>query len=443
MISSVNPRTEQVVEVHECDSQAEQDKKLQASLTAQKAWRGLSAAYRVKRIHKLKDSLTRHEAALAELIHVEMGKSIIEAFAEIQKAKSLVDYVASAGEIVLKDQELDVPGSYLSWQPLGIILGIMPWNFPVWQALRFALPCLASGNSVLIKPAESVFGVAKKLQLVFEEADLGSGLVSTVYITKQETESLIKNIQISGVSLTGSVGAGRSVGELCGRHLKKSVLELGGSDPYIILKDADVALAVREVIAGRFVNSGQSCVAAKRIIVVQDIYEIFVEELLRKVNEIEINPMARRDLVTQLNMQVEHSIQMGAKVVYQGKTPTTGFYYPVTVLQNVIPGMKVFDEEVFGPVLPIIRARDSVDAIELANQSEFALGAAIFSQDQRFAEDVLVKQLQCGMGFVNSSVKSHPAMPFGGMKSSGLGRELGTLGFLEFCNPKTIVVPNR
>jgi succinate-semialdehyde dehydrogenase/glutarate-semialdehyde dehydrogenase len=364
--------------------------------------------------------LDRRRDELALLITREMGKPIREAQAEIEKCAWVCRYYAENGPQFLSDESIptDAYKSFASFEPLGVVLAVMPWNFPFWQVFRFASPALVAGNGILLKHASNV-------QLIASDA-------------------------VQAVTLTGSEPAGSAVAEAAGKAIKKSVLELGGSDPYLILEDADLDLAAEKCAQARLLNAGQVCIAAKRFIVDSSILESFTEKLLHQMsghimgnpelNSTRIGPMARGDLRDELHLQVQDSLTAGARLLLGGEIPEgPGYFYPPTLLDNVKPGMPAFDEELFGPVAAVIEAADTEEAIELANQSQFGLGAAVFTRDLRTGESV-ARQLQAGVCFINDFVKSDPRMPFGGIKKSGYGRELSHFGIREFTNIKSIVI---
>jgi succinate-semialdehyde dehydrogenase/glutarate-semialdehyde dehydrogenase len=341
--------------------------------------------------------------------------------------------------------------SYVTYRPIGTVLAVMPWNFPFWQVVRFAAPTLSAGNAVLLKHAPNVGGCALAVEEVFRAAGLAPGLFQTMFVTVDDVAKLIADPRVAGVTLTGSTRAGRAVAEHAGAHLKKVVLELGGSDPYLVLEDADLATAAEACVASRLTNNGQSCIAAKRFIVVDAIRDDFtaaVVETMRtrtfgdpRDDAADLGPLARADLRDTLVRQVEGSVARGARVLLGGKVPVTrGSFYPPTVLAGVVPGMPAFDEETFGPVAAIVAAADEEDAIRLANATPYGLGAAIFTADVGRGEELARDRLQAGSVFVNDFVRSDPRLPFGGIKASGIGRELGLPGLREFTNVKTVVV---
>lgn len=452
-MDTINPATGEKLEHFEYDPSARIEETIQYSAEAFKAWRSLSHEFRSKKILALKNQLENHKDELARSMSTEMGKPISESLAEIKKSQLLCEYVAETGPKVLQSQQIPTSfqSSYVSFQPLGAILGIMPWNFPLWQTMRFALPALSAGNTILIKPAENVWGTGTLIQKIFEASGFGSGVAQTIKASVSVVGDIIDNPLVRGVSLTGSVRAGRDVGARAGRALKPCVLELGGSDPYVIMKDADLEQAAKFCVRGRFINSGQSCIAAKRLIVIEGVHDSFVEKLEAEIKALKIGspldpntqvgPMAREDLLMQLESQVERSIKAGAVLRLGGRRLAgAGFFYEPTLLLNVGPGQAAFDEEVFGPVACVVRARDEEEAVRLANLSEYGLGAAVFSKNKDRAETIVRDYLESGIGFVNDFVKSDPALPFGGVKASGVGKELGPIGFFEFTNAKTICV---
>ena len=394
--------------------------------------------------------LRDRKSVLAELMADEMGKVLKDGIAEIGKCADCCDYYAENAERFLQKQEIasDAEESYVAYDPLGVVLAIMPWNFPFWQVFRFAAPALMAGNVGVLKHASNVSGCALAIQDIFKDAGFPDHAFSTLLVESSRVEQLIRNPAIAAVTLTGSTPAGRSVAATAGSELKKSVLELGGSDAYIVLEDADLDLAVDTCAKSRLINAGQSCIAAKRFIVVKSLYAEFERRYVEKFSAIrygdprdaksDIGPMARTDLRDEVHQQVRKSVEQGARLLIGGVVPDgPGAYYPPTVLGGVTPGMTAFDEEIFGPVAAIIEADDERHAVALANQSVFGLGAAVFTRDKARA-DRLARELEAGCVFVNALVKSDPRLPFGGVKQSGYGRELSWFGIQEFVNIKTI-----
>ena len=362
-------------------------------------------------------------------------------------------YYADNAEEFLSDQPIETGEgkTFVSFRPLGVIFAIMPWNFPFWQVLRFAVPAIMAGNAALLKHSPNVPGSALEIEKLFREAGFPEGLFRSLLIDVPMTETIISDPRVRLVTLTGSVRAGRSVAETAGRWLKKTVLELGGSDPYVVLADADLNAAVSTCVTSRLINSGQSCIAAKRFIVVDEIAEDFERLLVNQMKSksvgdpldrvTDVGPMAREDLRDQLHGQVERSVQAGAHLLLGGTLPERpGFYYPPTVLSGVRKGMAAYDEELFGPVASIIRVADEAEAIETANDSDYGLGGAVFTSNRHRGEEIASKQIDSGNVFVNGFVKSDPRVPFGGVKNSGYGRELSWFGIREYVNIKTVWV---
>jgi succinate-semialdehyde dehydrogenase/glutarate-semialdehyde dehydrogenase len=404
-------------------------------------------------MYKASDVLLAKTNELAKLMTMEMGKPIQQSKSEIEKCALVCRYYADNAEDFLKNEYIQTKAqnSYIAHRPLGIVLAVMPWNFPFWQVFRFAAPALMAGNAGLLKHASNVVGCALEIEKIFKEAGFPENIFRTLKISGKDVASVIEQPDVKAVTLTGSVKAGQAVAKKAGEQLKKSVMELGGSDPYIVLEDADLEKAAETCVASRLINSGQSCIAAKRFIIVEKIFkqfeEIFTEKMKQKTmgdpmdENTDIGPQAQEGLRDELHNQVVDSVGKGARCILGGKIPDKkGAWYPATVLKEVTPGMPVFDEETFGPVAALIRAKDEQDAVRLANNTVFGLGAAVFSEDVEHATQIAEKQINAGCCFVNDFVKSDPRMPFGGVGMSGFGRELSYLGIKEFVNTKTIWV---
>ena len=416
-------------------------------------WRNKSFSYRAKKMRHLAELLKQKKELLGLLMTKEMGKPIKQSIAEAEKCAWVCEYYADNAEKFLSQKEIPTGStkSFISFQPIGIVLAIMPWNFPFWQVFRFASPALMAGNVGILKHASNVQGCAIEIEKLFLEAGFPKFAFSNLVIGSKKVSNVIKNSKISAVTLTGSTPAGKSVASLAGSLLKKTVLELGGNDPYVILEDADLDNAVKSCIAGRMLNAGQSCIAAKRFIVVQSSLKEFIDKVHNEIKkmkmgdpinpDINIGPMVNNIARDELHQQVLISIEKGAKLLFGGKIPQLdGAFYPPTLLVDVEPGMPAFDDELFGPVAVVISAKDQSHAIELANKTNFGLGAAIFTRDLDKGENIATKELEAGSCFVNDFVKSDPRLPFGGIKESGYGRELSEFGIQEFVNIKSVVV---
>lgn len=395
--------------------------------------------------------LRQRKEELSLLMTQEMGKPIIQSRGEIEKCAWVCEYYADNAEAFLKDEDVktDASRSFITYQPIGAVLAVMPWNFPYWQVFRFAAPALMAGNAGILKHSSNVTGSALAIESIFSEAGFPENIFRTIVYPSGSLKDIINYDKIQAVTLTGSVAAGKSVSSAAGAVLKKSVLELGGSDPYIILEDADLETAAELCVYSRLINSGQSCIAAKRFIVVEEVYkkfeELFVEKMRSKKmgdpmkEDSDIGPQARHDLRDELHEQVVKSVNKGAKILLGGTIPEgNGAFYPPTVVSNVVPGMPAYDEEMFGPVASLIRCLDENDAIRIANDTVFGLGGAVFTKDIKRGETIAREKINSGCCFVNDFVKSDPRLPFGGVKESGYGRELSSFGIREFVNIKTV-----
>ena len=449
-MESINPHSGQQIHSYAPESDEALRARLQAADHAFRAWKTTSFSDRGKLMRAAAGVLRARKTELAELMADEMGKLLRDGIVEVEKCAGCCDYYAENAHRFLRKQvvESDAEESYVAYEPLGVVLAIMPWNFPFWQVFRFAAPALMAGNVGVLKHASNVSGCALAIENIFQAAGFPEHAFSALLVESSRVEQLIRDPLIRAVTLTGSTPAGRSVAGIAGSELKKSVLELGGSDAYIVLEDADLDLAVDTCVKSRLINAGQSCIAAKRFIVVQPLREAFERRYADKFRAIrfgdprdpgsDIGPMARTDLRDQVHEQVMKSVQQGARLLVGGVVPEgPGAYYPPTVLAGVKPGMTAFDEEIFGPVAAIIEADDERHAVALANQSVFGLGSAIFTRDKARA-DRLAGELEAGSVFINALVKSDPRLPFGGIKQSGYGRELSWFGIQEFVNVKTI-----
>jgi succinate-semialdehyde dehydrogenase/glutarate-semialdehyde dehydrogenase len=449
-LQAINPATGAVIEtVPETDA-AGLERMLAAAQAAFLQWRAVPFAARAEHMRKAAGLLRGRKADYARTMTLEMGKPIVQGEAEVEKCAWVCEYYAEHAEAFLSPQPRQTDGSksYVRFDPLGVVLAVMPWNFPFWQVFRFAAPALMAGNAGVLKHASNVPRSALQIEEVFRDAGFPPGLFASALVGSTAVGGMIADPRIAAVTLTGSEPAGMQVAQRAGHELKKTVLELGGSDPFIVLAEADLAVAARTAAEARLINSGQSCICAKRFIVVEpvadDFVARFVEELrARKMGDplqrdTQVGPQARVDLRDDLHRQVEESVKRGARRLLGGEIPSgRGAFYPPTLLTAVDKGMPAFDEETFGPVAAVIRARDEADAVRLANDSTFALGASLWTRDLSRAER-LAAQIEAGAVFVNGLVKSDPRLPFGGIKRSGYGRELSEYGIREFVNVKSV-----
>ncbi|MGH7681179.1 MAG: NAD-dependent succinate-semialdehyde dehydrogenase [Candidatus Eiseniibacteriota bacterium] len=453
MIESINPATDHPIASYEETGPSGVAQAAQRAEGAFRGWRGLTFVERAAPMKRAAVLLRERADRYARLMAAEMGKPIAQGRAEAEKCAWACDYFAEhASRFLAPDPiETDATRSYVAFLPLGVVLAVMPWNFPFWQVFRFAAPALMAGNGCLLKHASNVTGCALAIEEVLGDAGFPENLFQALVLRGGAVEQALARPEVRAVTLTGSADAGRSIAAAAGRLLKKSVLELGGSDPYVILDDADLDHAAETCAASRLVNAGQSCIAAKRFIVVDSARRGFTERFVERMRArrvgnpieegVDVGPLARRDLRDQLHAQVAESVRQGAKALLGGEIPAgPGAFYPVTVLDDVRPGMPAYDQETFGPVAAVIAARDEGDAIRIANDSSFGLGAAIFTRDASRGERLAREAIDAGSCFVNSLVRSDPRLPFGGVKESGYGRELAAYGIREFVNVKTVYV---
>lgn len=450
MFDSVNPATGAVLRSYAELSPADLERRLADAVAAQRGWKRTAITERAALLLRFAAVLREGVTRWAPLITQEMGKPIGEAEAEILKCAWCCEFYAGKAEEFLAPEEAPsfASESYVVFEPLGVLLAIMPWNFPFWQFFRFAAPALAAGNGMLLKHASNVPQCAEAIEQVFAEAGAPAGLMANLFVHHSKIAALIDDPRVAALTLTGSTEVGSLVAAQAGRALKKQVLELGGSDPFIVLADADISTAAAFAVKARFHNTGQSCVCAKRFIVEETVADAFVAAMEREMDAltmgdpsergVHVGPMARDNLRGDLAGQVARSVAAGA-VLRRGGAPAEGegFFFPPTLLDKVTPDMAVFREETFGPVAAVIRARDAEEAIELANATEFGLGAALWTGDIPRAR-ALARQIEAGAVFINGQVASDPRLPFGGIKRSGYGRELGVYGLREFTNIKTV-----
>lgn len=449
----INPATGKKIRNYEELSVDDASKAVDKAHEVWVQWRNTTFKERAGYMRNAARILKEEKDKWGRLMTEEMGKVTKSGIAEAEKCAWVCEYYAENAEKFLQPEkiETDASKSFVSYQPIGVVLAIMPWNFPFWQVMRFAAPALMAGNAGVLKHASNVPGCGKAIEEIFQRAGFPEHLFTTLLIGSDKVNDVIGHEKIRAVTLTGSTPAGKAVAARAGELLKKTVLELGGSDPYVVLEDADLEPTVETCVTSRLINTGQSCIAAKRFIVVKalkaEFEKLMVEKMRAKVlgdpsdDETDLGPMAREDLRDDLHQQVQQSIKAGAKCLLGGEVPDrSGAYYPATVLTNVKPGMPAYDEELFGPVASIIEADDEQDAIRIANDTSFGLGAAVFTRDEQKGERIAEKELEAGSCFVNSFVKSDPRLPFGGIKESGYGRELGVFGIREFVNIKTVYI---
>ena len=454
-LQTVNPATGETEKSYTPLTLKEARAKIRESQEVWRVWRRRGGARRLELLEALSESLLREKERFSELITREMGKPLNQSIREIEKCALLCRYYREHGEYFLspREERLHYKKSYVCYEPLGGVLGIMPWNFPFWQVFRFAVPALAAGNAVFLKHSENVTGCALALEEIFRSCGWPNGIFTALLLERPEAEAVLTDPFIRAVSFTGSTKTGRRIAALCGGSLKKSVLELGGSDPYIALEDADVFQAAQNIVDSRLNNSGQSCVAAKRVIAERPVYDELIQALVSYLSQKtisnplynpDVGPLARRESVAELEEIRDRDIKAGARLLFE-KAPRKeeserGFYFPITLLGGCRPGMECARREVFGPLLPVFAAENEEEALKMANDSPYGLGAAVFTENREKGEKWARELIQAGSCFVNGQFKSTPSLPFGGSKDSGYGRELSVEGIREFVNIKTIAV---
>ncbi len=453
-LSTINPATGEALERYPMMTNEDADSAVKACHEAFLGWRHETPARRAEIIKGLGQALRDNKQALAELMTREMGKLISQGKQEIDLCAGICDWTAANGPDALKTEERELPDGgrgRVAYSPIGVIYGIQPWNFPAYQVIRYTIANLMAGNGVLLKHAENVTGSGLMIEDILNKGGLPENLFKVLRISHDQSDSIIEHKLVRGVTLTGSPVAGSVIAKKAGEKLKKTVLELGSNDAYLVLEDADLQKAVKQCVMGRVYNNGETCVAAKRFIVVDAIYDKFRDAFVDAMKgvkygdptggEADIGPMAREDLRDDLHEQVEKSVANGANIACGGEKPDkAGWWYPATVLENVKPGQPAYDDELFGPVASLIRAKDADDAMRIANDSRFGLGGGIFSEDIEKATELAEKHFDTGMVFINGFGLAQPNMPFGGVKDSGYGREHGGFGMKEFVNVKAINV---
>jgi acyl-CoA reductase-like NAD-dependent aldehyde dehydrogenase len=455
-IHSINPATEELLASFKPHSRKEVDSRLRAAETAAPTWKSTPMSQRAVLMKSAAGHLRQNKTKYAAIMTAEMGKPITESEAEVEKCALNCDYYAENAKQFLSDEPRasGASESYLQYTPLGVILAVMPWNYPFWQVFRFAAPALMAGNGALLKHASNVPRCALAIEEVFREAGFPQGIFQTLLVGSSAVRTLMGRHVISAVTLTGSEGAGKEVASAAGRALKKTVLELGGSDPFIVLEDADLDAAVRTGLRARFQNTGQSCIAAKRFIVVGSLFQKYQDAFVEAARSLkmgdpmdrstQIGPLARGEFIEDLERQIEESVRRGARILMGGhRVAGKGYFFEPTVLTDVRPDMPAGSEELFGPVAAMMCARDAEDAVRLANSTPYGLGSALWTTDIKKAKH-LARRIEAGQVFINGMVASDPRLPFGGIKQSGYGRELSELGMREFVNIQTVWIgPSR
>ncbi|SIQ65452.1 NAD-dependent succinate-semialdehyde dehydrogenase [Maribacter ulvicola] len=451
---TINPTTGKEIASHTYMTDAQVEESIQQSHKAFLKWKMKSVEERGEVIKAIGKELQNYKKELAELMTNEMGKLLKQSNQEVDLCTAICTYSAEKAPEFLKSEERELSNGgkgIIAYSPMGIIYGIQPWNYPSYQVLRYTIVNLMAGNSILLKHASNVTGTAKLLKNIFETAGLPSNLFNVMVIEHDQSNAIIEHKLVRGVTLTGSPVAGEKIGEMAGAQLKKTVLELGSNDAYLVLDDADIDLAVEKSVMGRIYNNGETCIAAKRFIATETVYDEFKEKFVKamkalksgdpKQEETDLGPMAREDLREKIHEQVQESVEKGAVVLCGGQIPEgEGYFYPATVLSNVESGQPAYDDELFGPVASLIKAKDNEDAMRIANDSRFGLGGGIFSKDVEKAAELAEKHFDTGMVFINSFGLAEPNMPFGGVKDSGYGREHGGFGMKEFVNVKSIMI---
>jgi succinate-semialdehyde dehydrogenase/glutarate-semialdehyde dehydrogenase len=451
-LRSINPYDGTLLNTYEVHNKKQVEQKIHATHQAYLKWRHTSFNERVKYMHGAAEELLKNKKLYSETITLEMGKTIVESVAEVEKCAKVCKYYADKAEVFLQDEPLETPHgeAYIHYNPIGAVLAVMPWNFPFWQVFRFAAPALMAGNTGLLKHASNVPKCGLSIQQVFENAGFPKDVFNTLLISSGDVKEVIEHPLVAAVTLTGSELAGKSVASTAGNQIKKSVMELGGSDPFIVLKDADIETAAEIAVKARMLNAGQSCIAAKRFIIEKEIAEEFTDEFIKNLEQLKTGDplkadtdfatLARQNLAEELHEQVHKSIELGAEVIY-GKIPEKidSAFFPAMILGDLKPGMPACDEELFGPVASFFTAEDEKEAVLIANNSQFGLGGSLWTKNIEKGKR-LADQIESGAIYINQMMFSDPSVPFGGIKISGYGRELSYLGIREFTNQKTVWV---
>lgn len=449
-IQSLNPASGKLIKEYEPFTNEQVSETISNCNESYLKWKDVNYETRKTLMKNAADILRTRKKELAELMTLEMGKPLTQGIAEAEKCAWVCDYYAQNAETILQKEiiQTDASESYVQFDPIGVVLAVMPWNFPFWQVFRFAAPALMAGNVGVLKHASNVPQCAIAIEDIFADAGFPEYTFKNLLINSSQVKNVIDNPLVKAATLTGSEYAGMKVAETAGRNLKKTVMELGGSDPFIILADADIEEAASVAVTARLINNGQSCIAAKRFIVVESVYDEFMEHFIWKMGKVkigdpldektELGPLAREDLLIELNAQVKESVKLGAEIVTGGRRlDRDGYFYEATILKNVKPGMPAYEQELFGPVASVIKAADEEDAIRIANDTNYGLGASLWTNSLEKAKQ-LSHKIDAGSVFINGLVKSDPRLPFGGVKLSGYGRELSHYGIKEFVNVKTV-----
>ncbi|MGC0118560.1 NAD-dependent succinate-semialdehyde dehydrogenase [Pseudoalteromonas piscicida] len=452
-VTTINPATEQPVNEYTLMSLNEAQKSVDLANDCYSFWKKTTFTQRAQKLNRLADLIEQNKSKLVSLMTEEMGKVTEQGEQEVSLCAEICRYTAEHGEKELQDEHrvFEQGHAIITYQPIGVILGIQPWNFPLYQVIRYSVSNVMAGNTTVMKHASNVFGMAKLIEELYLEASFPKGCYQSLLIDGETASELIKNPYIRGVTFTGSDKVGKQVAKQAAELSKKTVLELGSNDAFVVLADADINKAVSACIQGRIVNNGETCVAAKRFIIVDEIYDQFREAFVAGFKQLKVGdptaadtdlgPMARKDLRDELHQQVEASVKAGATCPLGGEIPKQqGFYYPVTILEDVKPGMPAYDDELFGPVASLIRVHDEAEAMMVANDSRYGLGGGIFSEDTQRATELAIKEFDTGMVNINGYSLAQPNLPFGGVKDSGYGREHGGFGIKEFVNVKTVMV---
>ena len=453
-IETTNPATGRSLEHYEYMTDEQVNEAISKCHQAFKTWRDVSPESRAEVVKAIGNELVNAREELSQLMTDEMGKTLVQSRQEVDLCAAICQYTAEIGPNELKTEERDMVNGEkgrVSYAPIGVVYGIQPWNYPSYQVVRYSIANLMAGNAVLLKHGSNVTGSGKLLERIYRKADIPDGLFTTLVISHDQSDEVIKHKLVRAITFTGGPDIGRHIGQLAAAELKKSVLELGANDAYMVFEDADIDLAVKASVKGRIYNNGETCIAAKRFIATEKVYDEYREKFVKAMSEVkmgdpndestELGPLAREDLRDDLHQQVVKSVENGARIACGGEIPAgEGFFYPATVLENVQPGQPAYDDELFGPVASLIKARDNEDAMRIANDTRYGLGGGIFSKDEDAAFEIAEKHFDTGMVFINTFGLADPAMPFGGVKDSGYGREHGGFGLKEFVNIKSVML---